>query len=78
MAGRALLLAGAPGTGKTALALGIAQELGPKVSCQCVSGSGEGLVDMWLVGRLWLISIFVSATGAVLPDGGLGGVLLGG
>ena len=31
MAGRALLLAGAPGTGKTALALGIAQELGEKV-----------------------------------------------
>jgi len=32
MAGRALLMAGAPGTGKTALALGIAQELGTKVS----------------------------------------------
>ncbi|CAK9265168.1 unnamed protein product [Sphagnum jensenii] len=31
MAGRALLLAGAPGTGKTALALGIAQDLGSKV-----------------------------------------------
>jgi len=31
MAGRALLMAGAPGTGKTAMALGIAQELGPKV-----------------------------------------------
>jgi len=31
MAGRALLLAGAFGTGKTALALGIAQELGSKV-----------------------------------------------
>lgn len=31
MAGRALLLAGAPGTGKTAMALGISQELGPKV-----------------------------------------------
>jgi len=33
MAGRALLLAGAPGTGKTALALGIAQDLGSKVWC---------------------------------------------
>ena len=31
MAGRALLFAGAPGTGKTAIALAIAQELGPKV-----------------------------------------------
>eukprot|EP01025_Chloroclados_australasicus_P011367 TRINITY_DN14910_c0_g2_i2.p1 TRINITY_DN14910_c0_g2~~TRINITY_DN14910_c0_g2_i2.p1 ORF type:complete len:456 (-),score=75.19 TRINITY_DN14910_c0_g2_i2:296-1663(-) len=31
MAGRALLFTGAPGTGKTALALGIAQELGSKV-----------------------------------------------
>jgi RuvB-like protein 1 (pontin 52) len=31
MAGRALLMAGAPGTGKTALALAIAQELGLKV-----------------------------------------------
>lgn len=31
MAGRALLMAGAPGSGKTALALAISQELGPKV-----------------------------------------------
>jgi len=31
LAGRALLLAGAPGTGKTALAMAISQELGPKV-----------------------------------------------
>ncbi|RWW28867.1 hypothetical protein GW17_00006637 [Ensete ventricosum] len=32
MAGRALLLAGPPSTGKTALALGISQELGSKVT----------------------------------------------
>jgi RuvB-like protein 1 (pontin 52) len=31
MAGRALMIAGAPGTGKTAIAMAIAQELGPKV-----------------------------------------------
>lgn len=31
MAGRAILLAGPPGTGKTALSLAISQELGPKV-----------------------------------------------
>ena len=37
MAGRALLMAGAPGTGKTALALGIAQELGTKVRAVLVA-----------------------------------------
>ena len=43
MAGRALLMAGAPGTGKTALALGIAQELGRKVPfCPMVSVRGGG------------------------------------
>ncbi len=31
MAGRALLLAGPPGTGKTAIALAVCSELGPKV-----------------------------------------------
>lgn len=51
MAGRALLLTGAPGTGKTALALGIAQELGTKASsCVCraellvLPGGGEGVL----------------------------------
>jgi RuvB-like protein 1 (pontin 52) len=39
MAGRALLFAGAPGTGKTASALAIAQELGPKVPFRPIVGS---------------------------------------
>jgi len=39
MAGRALLLAGAPGTGKTALAMAVAQELGPKVPFCPMTGS---------------------------------------
>lgn len=39
MAGRALLFAGAPGTGKTAIALAIAQELGPKVPFRPMVGS---------------------------------------
>ena len=42
MAGKALLFAGPPGTGKTALALGISQELGPKVRVNCVA---PGIID---------------------------------
>ena len=39
MAGKALLLAGPPGTGKTAIALAISQELGPKVPFCLMVGS---------------------------------------
>ena len=39
MAGRALLMAGPPGSGKTALAMSIAQELGPKVPFCPMTGS---------------------------------------
>jgi hypothetical protein len=42
MAGRALLFAGAPGTGKTALALAVAQELGPKVRGSSVAHTPAG------------------------------------
>lgn len=56
MAGRALLLAGAPGTGKTALALGISQELGPKV---------------WLLSVEKLFFIQFGVSGPILPDGGI-------
>lgn len=39
MAGRAVLLAGGPGTGKTALALAVSQELGTKVPFCPIVGS---------------------------------------
>lgn len=39
MAGRAVLLAGGPGTGKTALALGVSQELGTRVPFCPIVGS---------------------------------------
>ncbi|KXS21455.1 ruvB-like 2-like protein [Gonapodya prolifera JEL478] len=39
IAGRAVLMAGAPGTGKTAIAMGMAQALGPDVPFTMIAGS---------------------------------------
>jgi RuvB-like protein 1 len=39
MAGRGMLMAGGSGTGKTALALAISQELGPRVPFRPIVGS---------------------------------------
>ncbi len=39
MAGKALLLAGPPATGKTAIAMALAQELGPKVVRCAIAGT---------------------------------------
>ena len=39
IAGRACLIAGAPGTGKTAIAMGLAQSLGPDTPFTSIAGS---------------------------------------
>ena len=70
MAGRAVLLAGGPGTGKTALALAVSQELGTKVPFCPIVGSEiysaevkktEALMENFrrAIGRIWLSPGFV-------------------
>ena len=44
MSGRAILMAGPPGTGKTAIALAIAHELGNKVRCTVYYRVWKGLM----------------------------------
>lgn len=49
MAGRAILLAGPPATGKTALALGISQELGSKVRASNCSSPHTNQLNILVV-----------------------------
>ena len=66
MAGRALLLTGAPGSGKTALALGVAQELGSKVPfCPMV---GSEVYSSEVKKTEILMENFRRAIGVALPD----------
>lgn len=62
MSGRAVLIAGPPGTGKTAIALAIAHDLGNKVCCfnQCIH------FLIWVCFKMF--NIFL---GSILPNGGI-------
>ena len=58
MAGKALLLAGPPGTGKTALALGISQELGSKVIFRCLHFSSSECI-LFTFNLMLIVFLFV-------------------
>lgn len=68
MAGRALLLAGPPGTGKTAIALAISQELGNKVCITCALRVTD------IFPHNVMLMFYALIAGAILSYGGLGGV----
>jgi len=76
MSGRAVLLAGGPGTGKTALALAVSQELGTKVPFCPIVGSEiysaevkktEALMENFrrAIGRWWIL-LFVRWIGVAV------------
>jgi len=64
MAGRALLLAGPPATGKTALALGVAQELGSKVGASnCSFSSQKSAIHFGGKARVLFLPLFLRCGG---------------
>ena len=65
MSGRAVLLAGGPGTGKTALALAVSQELGTKVPFCPIVGSEVYSAEVKKTEAL--MENFRRAIGAMIP-----------
>ena len=75
MSGRAVLLAGGPGTGKTALALAVSQELGTKVPfCPIV---GSEIYSAEVKKTEALMENFRRAIGMIGPRKTQGGALIG-
>ena len=59
MAGRAILIAGQPGTGKTAIAMGMAQALGQDIPFTAMAGSEIFSLEMNKTEALTQVLFFV-------------------
>ena len=68
MAGRAILIAGQPGTGKTAIAMGMAQALGQDIPFTAMAGSEIFSLEMnktEALTQVWHLNLFVRSRDAL-------------